>query len=247
MRLLAAFLFIAVVQSADGAEARKYAVLSLVGDQLLVAQRGVSTGSRLDQNTREFVRLKGPAFDREAVFAVEDAIKRRDNAAAVVLLGANDPALFEAQRRVLDEQGSTRAFLPAIKDAVASANATHLVLVSKYRGEARLRVADGHVGSGMLEGLGFYLDHNTRMRNVQTGDQSQGFIAPFAYLRVSLVDLASGEVLREENVVASTTVASQKADATWQILTAEQKARILSGLIRRELARVVPQVLKTGE
>lgn len=67
MRLLAAAFFLALTLPASGAERLKYAVLSLVGDQLLISQRGVSTGSRLDRNTREFVRLAGPALDREAV------------------------------------------------------------------------------------------------------------------------------------------------------------------------------------
>ncbi|MEO7743066.1 MAG: hypothetical protein ABIR98_09030 [Usitatibacter sp.] len=243
MRLLAAVFFLAFVLPASGADGRMYAVLSLVGDQLLISQRGVSTGSRLDRNTREFVRLAGPAFDHEALFAIEDAIKRSGKGVEVVLLGTNDPALFEAQRRVLDEEGSTQTLLSAVQAVAASASATHLILLSKYRGDARLRVADGHVGAGTLEGLGFYLDHTSRMRSAHTGEQSQGFIAPFAYMRLSLVELPGGKLLREENVTASTTVASQKSDATWQILTAEQKARILRGLIRREIDRVIPLLL----
>jgi hypothetical protein len=241
VRVLAAALLFAFAFCAAAAEPRKYAVLSLVGDQLLITQPGSLGGSRANRN---FVAMNGPALDREAVFAVEDALKRGDKAAQVVLLGARDPTLFEAQRRVLDEDGSTAAFLPAIKEVVAKVAATHLILVSKHRGEARLRTAHSLTGSGKLEGLGFYLDSTTRMRNTETGEMSQGFIAPFAYMRLSLIDLASGGVLREETVLASTTVASQKADATWQILTAEEKARILRGVIRREVDRVVPLLLQ---
>ena len=241
MRFPAAAFLLALALGASGADGRKYAVLSLVGDQLLITQPGSVGGSRANRN---FVAMTGPALDREAVFAVEDALKRRDREAQVMLLGASDPALFEAQRRVLDQEGSTLAFLPAIKGVVEKAGATHLILVSKHRGEARLRVADGNIGSGTLEGLGFYLDSTTRMRNTRSGEMSHGFIAPFAYMRVSLVDLATGAVLREENVIASTTVASQKADATWQILTGEEKARILRTLMRREIDRVVPALLE---
>jgi hypothetical protein len=177
------------------------------------------------------------------LFAVEEAIKRGDKDAQVVLLGARDLSLFEAQRRVLDQEGSTQAFLPAVKDAVAGAGATHLILVSKHRGEARLRMADGHVGGGTLEGLGFYLDHNVRMTNVRTGEQSRGYIAPFVYMRISLVELASGTVLREDSVVASAPMSSQKADETWKMLSPDEKARILRGLVRRETARVLPLLL----
>jgi hypothetical protein len=241
MRFAAAALLFAVATVAAAGDGRKYAVLSLVGDQLLITQPQSSTGTRANRN---FVPVGGPALDREALFAVEDALKRRDRGAQVVLLGVTDSGLYESQRRVLDQQESTLAFLPAVKGVVAGANATHLILVSKHRGEARLRVADGHVGTGMLEGLGFYIDNTARMRNTRTGEMSQGYIAPFAWMRVSLVDLASGTVLREENVLASTTVASQKAEATWQILSSEEKARILRGVIRREIDIVVPKLLE---
>jgi hypothetical protein len=242
MRLAAAACLLSLVLALDAAagDGRTYAVLSLVGDQLLITQPGSIGGSRAHRN---FVALESAALDREAVFAVEDALKRADKDARVVLLGARSPALFEAQRKVLDADGSTTSFLPAIKDVVAGAGATHLILVSKHRGEARLRVANGLVGNGTLEGLGFYLDSSSRMRNTRTGETSQGYIAPFAYMRMSLIDLAGGQVLREETVLASTTVSSQQADASWQVLTSEEKARILRGVMRREIDRVLPALI----
>ena len=63
-----------------------YAVLSLVGDQLTVVRFEIATGSRLDKNPRRLVDLPDRSLDRTMIFAVEDAIKRADPGAKVVLL-----------------------------------------------------------------------------------------------------------------------------------------------------------------
>jgi hypothetical protein len=237
-------LLLALAPALAAAEARTYAVLSLVGDRLLVVSREPATGSRLDSNQRVFVDVPTSDLDRAMLGAVDGAVRAHDPGAQVILLESRDPAIFAAQAKALDESGSGADILPAVRDIATRSKATHLILVTKQRHEAMLRIQQGHVGSGWLEGVGFYVDRTARMINSRTREPYIGFLAPFAYFRISVIDLASGKVLAEEPVYASTTTGSQSAVHPWDALTAQQKVRALQGMIRMEATRVIPIVLK---
>jgi hypothetical protein len=220
---------------------RTYAVLSLIGDKLTIARVQMATGSRLDTNTKSVIDTPGGELDREMLFAVEDAIKAAQPGAKVVLLGASDPALYAAQAASVD--GGVSALMPTLAGILRGANATHLVLVTKQKGEARVPLDDGTIGSGTLEGLGFYLDPERNLVNRATGERYQGFLAPYGYVRFSLVDLADSRTLRERKAELAVSVSSQKVVATWENLDAEQKVRYLKQIIRREARETVPALL----
>lgn len=233
-----------VMLTAQAAEARKYAVISLIGDKLMLVTRDIATGSRIDQNRRQYVDVSTPALDNTALLAVEEALKTADPQAEVVLLATRDPAVFAAQARMLEKGGREEGLLGQIAKVAEGAQASHLVLVAKLRHEAMLRVRDGSVGSGWLEGLGFYVDRSMPMVNTDSGESYTGFLAPFAYFRLVLVDLSSDKVLGEESVVASTTHGRQDSFHPWDTMTAEQKVSVLQGLIRQETRRIVPRLLE---
>lgn len=241
MRIVLA-VFLAVCATLGQAAGPKYAVISLVGDSLLVVRREMATGSRIDRNPRTVIATRSPALDHTLILAVEDALRRRDPEARPILLATRDPELFTLQSRAVDGEGLP-ALLPALRASVANSGATHLIVAIKHRDEARLRVVNGTVGAGRIEGLGFYVDPDARMIETATGEGSQGYIAPFAYFSMALVDLESGAVLSEHFVRESTTVVKQQVANAWDALTAEEKVRILQALIRREVARAVPALL----
>ena len=226
-----------------GAEERKYAVMSLIGDGLLIVYRDISTGTNLDKNSRNFAPFNNPALDNATLLAIDEAIQRSDRQATTILLGGR-PALFALQSRGLDQDGDgLTPVLPEIRPIAQKAGATHLIIVTKHRDEARIRMFDGTSGAGRIEGLGFYLDQNALMQNKKTGEGTQGYIAPFAYFALSLVDLADGKVLSRELVRESFALVSQKAAVPWNALTAERKAQVLLDIIRRETQRAVPLLL----
>lgn len=225
------------------AQERTYAIMSLVGDQLLIVHQDLSTGSRLDKNSRKYADLNNPVLDNAMVVAIDDAMRARDKSVKTVLLAARDPALFALQARGLDE-GPLALLLPVVRPLAQKAGATHLVLASKYRDDSRIRMADGTVGAGRIEGLGFYLNDNMRVQNRNTGAQTTGYIAPFGYFSLALVDLATGDVVSQQLVREAHAMASQKATVPWNVLTGEQKARMLEQLIRRETSRAIPELLK---
>ena len=143
------------------AQERTYAIMSLVGDSLLIVHRDMATGSRLDKNVRDVVAIPNPALDNAMVLALDDGVK------------ASEP----------------------------------------------------------------------RARTVLLGERTQGFIAPFVFFRLALVELATGKVLAEQTVRESTSIANQRSAGAWDALTAEQKVRILNQLVRRETQRALPELL----
>jgi hypothetical protein len=229
------------------AEPRHYAVLSLVGDQLSIVRRENSTGTRLDANQKLAVKVTNGALDRAMLLATDEAIRKADPAARPVLLTTRDPALYAAAERELDTGATARVF-EAVRPVVVGAKATHLVLVTKHRHRAMLRLTGGHVGSGWLEGLGFYLDGGTGDSSYRSTDAERGFIAPFTYFKVSLIDLARGIVIAEDYAIGSSAHAmptSQIGNA-WQALSDEEKDRQLTQLMREETARLLPKLVKQG-
>ena len=244
-RIAVLFLLAVAAVCAQAAGAKRYAVLSLVGDRMLIVQREMSTGSRLDRNERQFVGIPDQALDNSMLLAIDGAIRRRDPGATPILLAPRDPALYAAAQRELDGRGNTARIYEAAKPVLTGTNATHLVLVTKQRHQARLRLRDGMVGTGYLEGLGFYVDQGTLSRSIDTNEAERGFIAPFTYVTISLIEVASGRVLAEERVTASApyTTANNTIGNAWAALTAQQKAESLAQVMRTEAERVVPQLL----
>src|SRR5258706_2268180 len=140
------------------AEPRKYAVLSLIGDVMLISEWVPSTGARVDPNVKEFIPISEGVFDKAALLSVNNAIKAVDPAANPVLLFARERLLYEEQNRMLDAGGKSIELLQHVRGLLAGTGATHLILITKLRNEARLQMAHTPVGSGPLEGVGFYTD-----------------------------------------------------------------------------------------
>jgi hypothetical protein len=241
-RLIAAVLLL-LLPLAAAAQPRQYAVLSLVGDQLLIVQREMVTGSNINRNERYAVPLPDATLDRTVVLAVDDALRRADPAARPVLLTARDPSLYAIAAKSLDSGGTARVF-EAVRPVVANARATHLILVTKHRHRAMLRLKGGHVGSGFLEGMGFYLDHGSGDSGINASDTERGFISPFTYFTVSVIDLARGAIVAEDYAVGSAAYSplSGQIGNAWSALTPEEKDRQLNALIREETARVIPKL-----
>lgn len=242
MRLALALVLAAASWACHAAD-RSYAVLSLVGDRLMISQYQPETGSRTNRNAQSFVETKNDALDRMAVRTVRDALDKAEPGAKVDLLAANDPKLYAAANQAVEQDAGPR-LVAALRPSLKGLAATHWIVVSKFRGETRARVMNGSVGSGQVEGLGFYLDRTMTMTNTETGESATGFMAPFAYLRFTLVDAASGEVLAQQNEFESMSVSKQSATHPWDSLSADEKVAYLERLIRRGAADAIPRLLK---
>ena len=230
----------ALAQVDDGAAVRKYAVLSLVGDALNVVTYVRQTAAGVDPLVRDSLALPGLALDKAALLAAEDALRKSDPRASVVLLAPSSRALYTEQQGLFD--GTTLKLPGELGAVLHGSGATHLVLLTKHRGEARLRTAIGNVGSGRLEGLGFYVDRQMRLKREDTGETGQGFVAPFVYVRCSLVDVAALAVRREEIVMAAQTYSAARSTTNadpWDALTPAQKVNVIRDMLVAEVGRAV--------
>jgi hypothetical protein len=235
---------VAIAPTAHAAEAQKYAVVSLIGESLTITTFQPTTGSRLDTNIKETFVMPDSQIDRAALLAAEGAIKKVDPAATVVLLEVAALREMAEQRRLLDgEQFVAPQDLGlALKDAAA----THLFLITKHRAEAALQAQRSKLGSGPLQGLGFYVDNQKRTRRSDTNESGQGFLAPYAYFKVSLIDLASSKLIKQHVVTATTTLsAARNANGidAWGVLTTAQKIKMLVNFIQREMPVAAEKVM----
>jgi hypothetical protein len=229
------------------APARTYAVVSLIGDQFSVVSRRPDVGTRVDPNERVAFPIPDAVFDRIAANAVEKGLNDVRPATPVLQALIRDSRLFALQDKLLGESEESHDMRIALRDLLVKAGATHLILVTKRRGEARFTTVNGTIGGGgSISGLGFYLDNETRMGNVDSKREGVGFLAPFSYLMVTLLDLPTMQVIRSKPSLESLMwlpVEKEGADRAWDALTAKEKVDALELLIRRAVGNSVTGML----
>jgi hypothetical protein len=213
-----------------------YAVLSLIGDRLDVVASQRQTGSKLDQNTRQSLPINDAVFDNIAINAVGRAIVKLNSRAEVAALNSRSPVLFAKHRELFTPTDGVLSIPDAIKNAITAQKATHFILITKYNDEAQLKYLNGYDGVGRLEGLGFYLDlFNQRP-----------VIAPYAYMKLVLVDMANQRVLNTRLIRASIALSERipSSPQAWDALTSAEKVQIMDQLIRDEITQVTPDLIQ---
>lgn len=223
----------------------RVAVLSLIGERLLIVGSNMSTGSRLDRNAREFIDLPADDFDLTTARDFELRARREKPGTALVAIRSRDKVLREMQEDVLAGRREVKDLAARLRPALGPQGITHLVLVTKYRGDARIRIADGAIGLGRLEGLGFYVDRWTPMVRADIGARGSGFLAPFAYFTATLLEVATLEVLAQASAAEAAAFGTTDAPGAthpWDALDAEQKTKALREFVRRGLEQVVPKI-----
>lgn len=240
----------AVGHAADGPEptgaADTYAVVALVGDEFTIVTYQPGVGSNIDQNRKEEVPVDNAHFDQLATRVAVNALRRTVPGAALQGIAVPDHGAFGDADALLASDGTLPSLLSAVKPRLQRPDTHYLVVISKYRGDAQLRVRNGAIGSGKLSGVGFYIDAFKGLKNSGTGERGRGFLAPYAYVMVSLVDLRTGAIVRSEHAVETTTRANTGPESTlepWDALTAEQKARLLDNMLGRAVQKTVPRVV----
>jgi hypothetical protein len=246
MRRIALFVAALVVAvAAHAADARKYAVLSLIGDELLLSGAENVTGGRLDRNPRRYIELADPFADKAALLAVHEVVKEKEGAEPVLLFG-RDRRLYQAQARLLDSGEGMQKLLADVRPLLANTNATHLVLITKDRREARIPLADTTIGHGMLQGVGYYIDREVELRDRETGETAVGMVAAFAYFNASLIRLDTGQILAERRVNAAlpySTPTHVNAEDIWGGMSAVDRVRMIRDLVSKEVRALTPQLL----
>jgi hypothetical protein len=231
-------------QAAEATPQRRYVTLSMIGDKLTVVTY-VPSSSSVDVNQRSTLPVNDATFDKDALRAVAQQLGRADPGAPLAFLLANLHSHYDNHDKLFT---GARLELPAeLLDAVRGTKATHLILVSKRRGEAKLRLVHSVTGTGRLEGLGFYLDHQMRNVNSETQEVAIGFIAPYVYADVTLVDLATLDIVKSVPVTAAVGLFASRAQGgigPWDAITPNRKVELIRTLIAREIGAATAEVLK---
>lgn len=231
-----------------------YALLSLIGDKLEIVIKQHQIGSNLNQNRRQPIPIDNPVFDSTAAQAAGNSIKRAQPNAELALLNARSAVLFEKQRLLFDERGDKIDVPEAIVSAAKQQGANRLLLVLKRRDDANfLFTASGtYADGGKLEGLGFFLDGTMQVntydeKSHQRTAAGKGFIAPYAYIEVILLDTATLRILGRRAISASRMVGSGRAgqdiDEPWNALSSADKVRHVNQLIEREVTKATLEIV----
>lgn len=223
----------------------RVALLSLIGKDLQVIVFQPGTGSHLDRNQKQNWTLSSPVYDQQALSLLQEALKTVHPQAQVLSYAGDLPEAFSRPSSIVD---SEQLKLPdELLAALREDKAEQLLLLTRRRHESFLKTAKGHVGDGMLEGMGFYVDNYKRMRRTDTNEVGQGFLAPYVYLRLSLIDLSTNKVLKQRDILASSTLSSARSKdgfSPWEVLSAEEKLLTLSKMLNRELKKAAVEVLE---
>jgi hypothetical protein len=236
--LLALLFSVVLAHSGRAAPVQKVAVVAAFGDALSIVTYEPVTGSHLPSNKTQTIAVGDRSFDAGAANAAADALRKASpgwQPYAVMIdaiNGANVDSLRKGTRYQLPEE-PVRAL---VQDGV-----THIVLITRLRAPAALKVELGTVGTGTLQGIGFYIDRTMLMRRTDTTEISAGFLAPFAYLEFVLVELATGEIVRAARATETTSFPAARGDTghPWDALDAKQKLAALNTQILAAIDKAV--------
>lgn len=247
IRIAAVAILLFACEAAFAADARTFAIVSLIGDQFTIVQRESATGSNIRRNQRKAVRFDNAVIDREAIVAADEALqKARGNSGALAaLVVMRDASVLAAQERMLEVGADLRELIPAVRAGLADKHPSHVILIAKYRADARIPVKDGSVGDGRIDGVGFYLDPTYHGDVTYGRPDFRGFIAPFAYFQVALIDMERREILGKEVATAAFMRTNEHAESLtpWDLMSAAEKMEALEDMVARETARMIAAVL----
>ena len=243
MRRFIAIVFVALAGfgAALAHAQQRFAVISLIGDRMELAYAKGVEGQPVDRIERRYIALDDSRIDRYTLLAANDVLKKLAPGPDPVLLQAFDRSYFDVSAGTSVIIDWTRQLVKDTKPKV-----THALLITKIQYEGVPAIQKAFVGGGTLEGVGFFVGREAPPKGMDPNSGGPGFLSPFAYFQVTLVDLASGKIVREEKGTASTSLSATGTDSgnPWDTLSAERKLQTIIDLVRKELEIVLPKVLK---
>jgi len=223
---------------------RRIAILSLIGDELSYVSRAMATGTRLSTNERNAAAVPDAAIDDLAVSAAERALAARLPAAERLRFSIRDKRLFTLQDRLLESGSDSDGLRDSLKKLLAESQATHLLLITKRRDDARFRLDTRWAGAGKLDGVGFYLDENERLRAANSAEVVTGYFGAFAYVSAHLVEAGTMEKLASAPASETEIWTAHSTDAgrPWDALDGKQKANSLQNVIIKAVTSATERV-----
>jgi len=239
--------FVASALLGAGAHAqspRSYAVISEMAREISLYTYQPQIGSRINANPVTRLPVAEGVFDKVALIKAKEALEKGDPGARIWLIAPATTDFFDARGTVTEGAGF------GIPDDLAAGmkerGTTHLLVFTRLRADAKFQFNNTSAGEGAIEGAGFYVDRSVSVQNTETLQNSLGYMAPYLYVRATLVDAASGKVLATRRVLASRVVIARTADQSqhpWNLMSAADKANALGDMIKAEVEKSVGELL----
>ncbi|HSY26196.1 MAG TPA: hypothetical protein VK832_01725, partial [Burkholderiaceae bacterium] len=194
----------AISANAQAIDPQNYAVLSLIGDNLSLVVYTGATGTNNKPTRKELIPSSTTVFDDAAAHGAAEAIKQFQPDATEKLFSTNAPILYKLQGKIFDSGSDGDAARDVIRTVLKDSPVTRLIVITKYKSYAHLKMPtlNSYLGSGELEGIGYYVDDLKRVR-AESGERGKGFLSSFAYVRATLLDAKTLEVIRDQVNVSS--------------------------------------------
>ena len=223
---------------------RRFAAISLIGNDITAVSQQSVTGTKLDRNLRDSFTVPGNLFDVEALGALNEAVVKADPKAVVLMLKLPSADIFGPPDQLFD--GDKFLVPAALAPALKQTAATHLLIVTRLRAQANIKTAREGIGAGMLEGLGFYVNNEQYMQRTESSEVSIGYLAPFTYVKLSLVNLATGKVERTRQIAHAQEVSTDRKEGLsnpWDFLTTVEKVQLLRQMLNGQIKAAVPALV----
>jgi hypothetical protein len=231
-RLIATFLAISMYWSPLAAHAQThYAIASVIGDKVTVTFSQRETGTMLDPNRKTVLNLSEQGLDGEIVLQTSRLVKNQCESCKTTL--------FNIKAVETPEEGEQ--LLPGLLGSAKQVMADRLIVLTKYRDAARLRFQSGSLGRGKFTGLGFFVDRKQKVKDLKSLEVTTGYLAPYAYFKLHVIDVATGDVLLSQGLTTSTTFSVKQEEEfdPWNAISDEKKIKSLLSIINIELERVL--------
>jgi hypothetical protein len=226
---------------------RRYATMSLLGDQLTAVERGEQVGSRISRHALTEIKVKGDIVDRAALGAVNDLILKTDPTSKPLSLLIDEPVLYEQQARLFDGP-FVRLPLDIVK-AAKDGGASHMLLLTKHRANLSFPfTVGGRSGEGLASGLGFYIDSEKAVTDLGNNQVVDGFLGLYVHIRATVVELASERIVGDRNIVSTQMYINSRdgfGGLPWDALSPPQKVQAVAELLLKALRTDVPPLLKS--
>lgn len=250
-QLAAMLLFSVSLASQAQTAPRSYAVMSLVGNAISVHTVRPGVGSRTNADSKHVLAIAEPVFDVAALKAANSAILSAQPGAKVVLMTTQDAGLYQAQNAMFDDGAANKDNRDYLVSLLKERGVSHLVLITKLRANAAFKVRNGYAGNGSLEGLGFFIDDTTLLRNTTTNESSIGMLTPFAHVKLRLLDAKTLALVGEGEAVESTIINRPSATANamemWTSLTSATKIDYIDSLLVSAMNEAIPKVIGNAQ
>ena len=231
---------------AQSAAPRRIAVISLLGTTITVVTQASVTGTRLDRNPQDSFTVPNNLFDVAALGAANEALVKGEPTAVVLPLKLPSADMFGDSSKLFD---SGKFAIPAgLAPTLKQIAATHLLVIARQRAPTNIKTAREGIGSGSLEGLGYFVNYQMELETVESSERRVGFLAPYTYFRMSMVDVASGLIDRESFIARAQTWPTKRKEGysdPWETLTSVEKITVLRDLLTDRVKEAVPALLAT--